>query len=79
MNHARQCTAHSGQWRCSFRAVLLPVLCVDQDALEQQLQALRVEEKRLVGQLADKGVAPEAIGPGLLQAMLNLKDTPTTG
>ena len=42
--------------------------------VEGRIEALRLEEKRLTAQLADKGAGPQNVGPGMLNAMLNLKD-----
>ncbi len=42
--------------------------------MEQRLEDLRAEQKRLTAQLADKGAGPDGAGDGLLRAMLHLKD-----
>mmetsp|Transcript_5301 Transcript_5301/g.11603 ORF Transcript_5301/g.11603 Transcript_5301/m.11603 type:complete len:133 (-) Transcript_5301:154-552(-) len=47
----------------------------DLSLIELQLQQYRAEEKKLIALLADKGVAPSSLGPGMLNAMLTLKDS----
>ena len=47
----------------------------DQRRLEGHIEALRAEQKRLTGLLADKGAGPEGAGEGLVRAMLTLRDS----
>lgn len=61
----------------TFRQVsccLPPCACADQREVEDKLEMLRAEEKRLTRLLADQGAASSSVGPGMLNAMLNLKD-----
>uniref|UniRef100_A0A7S0R1T5 P53 and DNA damage-regulated protein 1 n=1 Tax=Chlamydomonas leiostraca TaxID=1034604 RepID=A0A7S0R1T5_9CHLO len=46
----------------------------DQKHIDQQLDELTRELKKLTALLADKGAGP-AVGPGMLNAMLHLRDT----
>jgi hypothetical protein len=45
----------------------------DQKEVEARLESLGVEEKRLLARLSEKGALPESLGPGMLNAMLNLR------
>jgi len=47
----------------------------DQKRLDRRLDDLRSQQKRLTAQLADRGAGPEGAGEGLLNAMLNLRDS----
>lgn len=46
----------------------------DQKRIDQQLEEFTRELKKLTALLADKGAGPD-VGPGMLNAMLKLRDT----
>jgi hypothetical protein len=50
------------------------LLEAEQARVEEGMAERRRDQKRLVAALADRGIQPEAVGPGLLNAFLTLED-----
>lgn len=50
------------------------VLLAEQAEIEAEIEALRREQKVLVGKISEKSGGPEGCGPQLLQSYLSLKD-----
>eukprot|EP00798_Chlamydomonas_sp_ICE-L_P019929 gene19929-26635_t len=50
----------------------------DQKEIESRFTLMRLEEKILLSKLAERGALPSEAGPGMLGAMLNLRDNRQT-